>query len=193
MPVGTAASIGGTTANGSPIGNGAPARIAPGATLRLAGPDGLRKIPVEDFLLACGRQDRRPGEIVESLLIPRQEDRLRCHTVSKRFDRDISAVCGCFGIRVDGGPTASARIASGGMAATPKRARAVEAALTGRPCPEATVAAALPAFAEDFRPISDLRASWAGRLTVARNLLRRAWARGPAAPVADPPRGTGAA
>jgi xanthine dehydrogenase small subunit len=59
------------------------------------------------------------------------------------------------------------------MAATPKRARAVEAALEGRPWNMASIEAALPAFAEDYQPISDMRASSAYRLLAAQNLLKR--------------------
>ena len=66
-----------------------------------------------------------------------------------------------------------ARIAFGGMAGIPKRAAAVEAALKGHPFEAATVEAALPAFAEDFAPLSDMRASAEYRLTAARNMLRR--------------------
>jgi Xanthine dehydrogenase, iron-sulfur cluster and FAD-binding subunit A len=130
---------------------------------------------LEDFFLDYGRQDRRSDEHVSSIRIPRPAapSDLSVCKVSKRFDQDISAVCGAFHIRVEDGRVALARIAFGGMAATPKRARAVEAALTGRPWTEATVEAALPAFAEDFQPISDMRASAAYRLRVARNLLRK--------------------
>jgi xanthine dehydrogenase small subunit len=68
-----------------------------------------------------------------------------------------------------------ARVAFGGMAATPKRARSVEAALSGNPWSRATISAALPAFARDFMPISDMRASAAYRLEVAQNLLVRVY------------------
>ncbi|GIX12973.1 MAG: xanthine dehydrogenase small subunit [Paracoccaceae bacterium] len=173
VQVRNAATIGGNIANGSPIGDGAPALIALGATLRLLGPEGTRELPLEDFFLDYRRQDRRPGEIVESILIPPGTPRLRCYKVSKRFDQDISAVCGCFAIGLTDGVVTSARIAFGGMAATPRRARAVEAALAGRPWTEDTIAAAAEAFASDFRPISDHRASAGYRLRVARNLLRR--------------------
>ncbi len=173
VQVRNAATLGGNIANGSPIGDTPPALIALGATLRLLGPEGLREMPIEDYFLGYGRQDRRAGEIVESVLIPRQPDRLRVHKVSKRFDQDISAVCGAFRITLDGDRVADARIAFGGMAPTPKRARAVEAALVGQAWSEATVAGALPAFAADFAPISDMRASAPYRLRVAQNLLRR--------------------
>ena len=61
------------------------------------------------------------------------------------------------------------------MAGTPKRARHVEAALLGRPWSRDAVEAAMAAYADDFSPISDWRASAAYRLLVARNLLLRFW------------------
>ncbi len=117
-----AATIGGNIANGSPIGDGPPALIALGATLHLRQGDARRALPLEEFFLDYGKQDRRPGEFVESITIPRQPDRLRCYKLSKRFDQDISAVCGCFNITVDDGRVTAARIAFGGMAGIPKRA-----------------------------------------------------------------------
>ncbi|PKP82826.1 MAG: xanthine dehydrogenase small subunit, partial [Alphaproteobacteria bacterium HGW-Alphaproteobacteria-2] len=171
-----AATIGGNIANGSPIGDGPPALIALGATLHLRRGDARRSLALEDFFIAYGRQDRQPGEFVEAVSIPHQADRLRCYKLSKRFDQDISAVCGCFNIRVEGGAVQEARIAFGGMAATPKRARAVEAALAGQPWTAETVAQALPAFAEDFQPIDDMRASADYRLAAAQGLLERYFA-----------------
>ena len=97
------------------------------------------------------------------------------HKISKRRDEDISAVCGAFRLTIRDGAVAGARIAFGGMAATPKRAKAVEAALVGRPWSEATMRAALPAFADDFTPISDMRASADYRLKAAQNLLLRVY------------------
>jgi xanthine dehydrogenase small subunit len=170
-----AATVGGNIANGSPIGDSPPPLIALGATLHLRRGRDRRELPLEDFFLAYGKQDRAPGEFVEAVTIPRQPDRLRVWKITKRFDQDISAICGAFNITVDGGTVTETRIAFGGMAATPKRARAVEAALTGRPWSEATVRAAMAGFADDYQPISDMRASAAYRLEVARNLLMRAW------------------
>jgi xanthine dehydrogenase small subunit len=173
VQVRNAATVGGNIANGSPIGDSPPALIALGATLHLRQGDARRSLPLEDFFLAYGKQDRRPGEFVEAVSFPRQPDRLRCYKLSKRFDQDISAVCGCFVIRVDGGTIIEARIAFGGMSGTPKRASHVEAALTGRPWTEATVRAADDAWAQDFTPLSDMRASAAYRLAAARNMLMR--------------------
>ncbi len=168
-----AATIGGNIANGSPIGDNPPALIALGARLHLRMGAARREMALEDFFLDYGRQDRRPGEFVEAVTIPAQPDRLRVYKLSKRFDQDISAVCGAFNITVTGGIVTAARIAFGGMAGVPKRADAVDAALTGQPWTEATVTAALSAFAQDFTPLSDMRASAAYRLATAQAMLRR--------------------
>ncbi len=168
-----AATIGGNIANGSPIGDGPPALIALGATVHLRRGDARRSLPIEDFFLDYGKQDRREGEFVEAVSFPRQPDRLRCYKLSKRFDQDISAVCGCFSISVDEGRVAAARIAFGGMAGIPKRAAAVEAALLGQEWSAATLARAQAALSDDFSPLSDMRASAAYRLDGARGMLAR--------------------
>lgn len=167
--------IGGNIANGSPIGDMPPALIAAGATLILRRGDERRELALEDFFLAYGQQDRRPGEFVEAVFAPRLEaGRLfKVFKLSKRFDQDISAVCGAFSLAVDGGVVTDARIAFGGMAGTPKRAKACEAALIGRPWTEATIEAAMTALDTDYAPMSDMRASAAYRALAARNMLRK--------------------
>ena len=171
-----AATIGGNIANGSPIGDNPPALIALGATLHLRHGDATRDMPLEDFFLAYGKQDRAPGELVTGVTIPKTAPALRCYKISKRFDQDISALCGCFNVTVADGKVTSARIAFGGMAGTPHRATSVEAALIGQPWTETTIDAAAAAFADDYTPMTDMRASAAYRLQTARNLLRRYFA-----------------
>ncbi len=168
-----AATIGGNIANGSPIGDAPPALIALVATLHLRRGDDLRSLPLQNFFLDYRKQDRRPGEFVAGVSIPAHAPNLRCYKISKRFDQDISAVLGCFNVSVENGFVTSARIAFGGMAGIPKRADAVEAALIGKPWTLATVQAAQAKFAEDFTPMSDMRASADYRLTTASNLLIR--------------------
>jgi xanthine dehydrogenase small subunit len=170
-----AGTVGGNIANGSPIGDANPSLIAAGATLQLRRGDERRSLPLEDFFIAYGRQDRRQGEFVESITVPRPAPgtRYRAYKISKRFDQDISAVMAAFRLRVEGGTVTDACLAFGGMAATPRRAAGAEAAILGRAWSEATVAAAVQALGEDFQPITDMRASAAYRLTVAGNLLRR--------------------
>ena len=169
--------IGGNIANGSPIGDSPPLLIAAGATLHLRKGRQRRSLPLEEFFLAYGRQDRQPGELVEriSLPLPEPGHHFHAYKVSKRFDQDITAVLGAFSLKIADGEVTSARLAYGGLAAVPKRAAAAEAALAGRPWSEATVAGAMAALAEDFQPITDWRAGAAYRLKVAQNLLRRCY------------------
>jgi xanthine dehydrogenase small subunit len=168
-----AATIGGNIANGSPIGDGPPALIALGATLHLRRGDEMRSMPLEAFFVEYRKQDRRPGEFVAGVSFPEFAPALRCYKISKRFDQDISAVCGCFNVVVEGGVVTSARIAFGGMAGVPKRASLAEAALVGKAWTEAVVEAAAEAMAGDFAPLSDMRASAGYRMLTAQNLLRR--------------------
>ncbi|MFN4129050.1 MAG: FAD binding domain-containing protein, partial [Paracoccaceae bacterium] len=168
-----AATIGGNIANGSPIGDGPPALIALGAVLHLRCGELRREMPLEDFFLEYRKQDRQPGEFVEAVTIPASAPDLRCYKLSKRFDQDISAVCACFNVVREGGLITSARIVFGGMAGTPKRAAAVEAALIGKPLTPDTADEAAALMAQDFTPLSDMRASAAYRLTTAQNMLRR--------------------
>ncbi|MDU8943312.1 xanthine dehydrogenase small subunit [Ovoidimarina sediminis] len=168
-----AATIGGNIANGSPIGDNPPALIALGATLHLRQGSTRREMPIEDFFLKYGKQDRKPGEFVEAVSLRAEAPGLRCYKLSKRFDQDISAVCGCFNVTVAGGTVSEARIAFGGMAGIPKRASAAETALTGQPWSEATVRGAMDAMAEDFTPMSDMRASAAYRMEAAQNMALR--------------------
>ncbi len=168
--------VGGNIANGSPIGDTPPPLIALGASITLRKGRERREVQLEDYFIAYGKQDRQPGEFVESVTIPvlPAGEKLACYKVTKRRDEDISALCGAFRIALDGaGNIASARIAFGGMAATPKRAKAVEAALVGKPWTTATIEAAIPAFGTDYQPITDMRASAEYRLLAAQNLLRR--------------------
>lgn len=171
-----AATLGGNIANGSPIGDSPPALIALGATLHLRRGADRRAMPLEQFFIAYGQQDRAPGEFIEAVTVPKDLANLRCYKLSKRFDQDISAVCGCFNVTVEQGTVQAARISFGGLAATPKRASTVEAALIGQPWSKDTVTGAMPAFAEDYAPMSDMRASSAYRLATAQNMLLRYFA-----------------
>jgi xanthine dehydrogenase small subunit len=177
LQIRNAGTIGGNIANGSPIGDMPPALIALGAELVLRKGGERRTMPLENFFLSYGRQDRRPGEFVESVRIPRPaaDTSIRIVKLSKRFDSDISALCGAFAIRLYNGRVAEARIAFGGMAEIPARAPACEAALTGKPWSEATVEAAAAALAQDYRPLSDLRGSAGYRLAAGANLVRALW------------------
>lgn len=169
--------VGGNIANGSPIGDLAPCLIALGSEVELRRGDLTRALPLEDFFLAYRQQDRQASEFVSALTVPEPVagQHFRAFKVSKRFDEDISAVMGAVRLTLDGATITGARIAFGGMAGTPKRAAATEAALIGASIGHvASWSAALSAMATDFQPMTDQRATASYRSTVARNLLAKA-------------------
>jgi xanthine dehydrogenase small subunit len=168
--------IGGNIANGSPIGDTPPPLIALGARLTLRRGGKRRTIPLETFFIAYGKQDRRPGEFVEAVHVPVPAKAIKfaVYKITKRRDEDITAALGAFHLALArNGTVADIRIAYGGMAATPKRASAVEKALLGKPWTEETVEAAMAEYARDFTPLTDMRASAEYRALAAKNLLLR--------------------
>ena len=167
--------IGGNVCNASPIGDTPPCLIALNAVMIVHGPKGQREIPAEEFFIDYRKTALNPDEILEALRIPLpQPDMLfRAYKISKRFDQDISAVVGAFALEVEDGMVKSARVAFGGMAATPARANACENALIGKPWVFETAIAAGTAISGDFTPLTDFRASEDYRMRVASNLLRR--------------------
>lgn len=167
----------GNIANGSPIGDLPPALIALGAEIVLRKGATRRVLALQDYFLAYQKQDRGPGEFVEAVRLPAlpADARFRVHKVSKRRDEDISAVCAAHYVEIRDGRVAAARLAYGGMAATPKRATAAEQTLLGQVWGEPAIRRAQDAMTEDFAPISDMRASAGYRMTVARNLLWRSF------------------
>lgn len=175
FPIRNAGTLGGNVANGSPIGDSMPALIALGTRIVLHREGVVREMPLEDFYLAYQKNALEAGEFVQGIRVPLPVavQRFRTYKLAKRFDQDISAVCAAFAIELDGETVRSARVAFGGMAATPRRGSAIEAALTGRPWTEATVRAAMAALPTDYQPLSDMRATSAYRLAGAQNLLYR--------------------
>ncbi len=177
LPIRNAGTLGGNVANGSPIGDSMPWMIALGSEIILHGAAGRRTMPLENFYLDYQKKDLRPDEFVEAVRVPlpRKNARFRTYKLAKRFDQDISAVCAAFCITLDGNIVRDARIAFGGMAATPKRAAKAEASLNGQPWNEAAMKQAMTLLAQDYAPLTDMRASGAYRMKTAQNLLHRFW------------------
>jgi xanthine dehydrogenase small subunit len=177
LPIRNAGTLGGNVANGSPIGDSMPWMIALGSEIVLRGRGGRRTMPLESFYLDYQKKDLQQGEFVEAVRIPlpRKNTQFRTYKLAKRFDQDISAVCAAFCFTIDNGVVANARIAFGGMAAIPKRAARAEAALNGKQWNEASLNEAVAALAQDYAPLSDMRASSEYRMKSAQNLLRRFW------------------
>lgn len=177
LPIRNAGTLGGNVANGSPIGDSMPWLIALGSQVVLQGVDGQRVLALEDFYLGYQQKDLRAGEFVQEVRVPLPHAGLRFRTykLAKRFDQDISAVCAAFAVTLDGDTIVDARIAFGGMAATPKRAAQAEAALLGQSWSEDVLRTAMAALGNDYAPLSDARASGSYRMRSAQNLLRRFW------------------
>ena len=167
--------VAGNIANGSPIGDMSPCFLALGAMLTLNHGGTRRTLALDDFFISYGKQDRKPGEFVESISLPRLASNDICYAykISKRFDQDISAVLMAVRVRLDGQMITNIRIGFGGMAATPSRGYQLEQALKGHDCSQPLPEQAVAALASDFQPISDMRASGEYRLLVAENLLRK--------------------
>jgi xanthine dehydrogenase small subunit len=186
LTVRNAGTLGGNVANGSPIGDSMPLLIALGAHLVLVSASGYREMPLEDFYLAYRKTALRADEIVGWITVPKplpakrsahkaSGEFCRVYKISKRHEDDISAVCLALQLRLDKGQVVDASIGAGGVAATPVRARATEAALRGQPWNPDTVRAAMVTLRAEFAPISDMRATSAYRREVLGNLLWRYW------------------
>jgi len=171
------ATIGGNIANGSPIGDSMPVLIALRAEIILQSVNGCRRLPLENYFIRYGKQNRAMGEFIAAIHIPylARDQHFRAYKISKRFDQDISAVCGAISVTLKDGVITSARLAFGGVAATPRRARLTEKALIGAKWQEKSLRAAMSVLAKDITPISDMRASAAYRLKVAQNMLLKAY------------------
>jgi len=175
-PIRNAGTLGGNIGNGSPIGDSMPVLMVLDASLVLRRGAQTREVALDAFYTGYQRNVLAAGEFIERIRIPLRHPRLqvRAYKISKRFDQDISAVCGAFSLLCeDSGVVSSVRVAFGGMAATPTRAPRCEAALLQGRWDKATVHQAMAALDEDFEPIDDMRASKAYRRLVAGNLLRK--------------------
>lgn len=167
--------LAGNLANASPIGDGAPMLLALGAALELRCGDEIRLMPLDEFFLSYRKTALKAGEFISAVLIEREDisPTFNAWKISKRMDDDISTVSGAFNLQFKDGVVATARLAFGGMAAIPARAKRAEQAFIGQPLNEQTLALASEALEQDFQPLSDFRGSGRYRLKVAQNLLKR--------------------
>ena len=174
-PVRNAGTVGGNIANGSPIGDSMPAFIALGGDVVLKSLKSERVMALDEFYLGYQKNALQPGEYLAALRLPcaRPGMEFRTYKLSKRFDQDISAVAMAISIQVHNGRIEQARIAYGGMAAIPQRARHTEVALIGSSVSAPALETARAALEQDFTPIADMRASVVYRVLTAKNLLTR--------------------
>jgi xanthine dehydrogenase molybdopterin binding subunit/xanthine dehydrogenase small subunit len=185
------ATMGGNIVTASPIGDSAPVLLAMDAKVVIAslkaGEGGVsgevvqeRTVPIEEFFVAYRKTALQPGEILKSILLPsmRVAEGIALSVdwckVSRRREMDISTVAGCFAAGIDAeGLIKHVRLAYGGVAAKPVRAKKTEAALLGKPWEEKTLTSALPILAAEFTPISDVRAEAAYRAGLITSLFEK--------------------
>ena len=169
--------LGGNIGNASPIGDMPPALIALGAEVSLQRGNVERKIALEDFFVGYKKTVLKDAEFIKNIYIPKAKSgqTLKLYKISKRIDDDISAVLAAFFLEIKDNVITDVRIAFGGMAATPMRAKQCEAALLNNTFNSDSVAAAQSALAKDFQPMSDVRASDKYRMKVAQNLLQKCY------------------
>ena len=159
------ATLGGNIGTGSPIGDAPPALLALRASVVLAGPNGEREVALDGYFTGYRRTVKEPGELIKAVRVPLPVAPLTAfHKIAKRRFDDISSVAVAFALDVGpDGMVADAAIGLGGVAATPVRATATEAALVGRPWDAETVRAAAAVLRAEGTPIDDHRASAAYR------------------------------
>ncbi|MGW1119388.1 xanthine dehydrogenase small subunit [Streptomyces tanashiensis] len=168
------ATLGGNLGTGSPIGDSPPALLALDASVLLADADGEREVPLADYFTGYRQSVRRPGELIRAVRVPLPlAPVVAFHKIAKRRFDDISSVAVAFALDVEDGIVRRARIGLGGVAATPIRALATEAALEGRPWTAETVEAVAPLLRDEGTPMDDHRASAAYRSAMlGRSLLK---------------------
>ncbi|NDI17822.1 MAG: xanthine dehydrogenase, partial [Verrucomicrobia bacterium] len=177
------ATLGGNLVTASPIGDNAPVLLAHGATMLCASAKGERKVSVDDFFVDYRKTCLKIGEILREVIVPiplaQPEERVmrEWYKVSKRREMDISTVSACFVVHLaKNGKVTAARLAFGGVAATPIRAKKTEKAILGKLWDKKTIEAACKVLATEFTPLSDARGSREYRSEVLVSLLRKFFA-----------------
>jgi len=175
------ATLAGNLVTASPIGDLAPVLLSLDASLVLASVRGERTVPLADFFVGYRKTVLAKDEIVRAAVVPVEPPaglrrRARSFKVSKRRELDISIVAAAFAVDVDqAGVIRQARLAYGGVAATPVRAREAEAFLVGRAWDDATLEGALRILERTFTPIDDARSGRAFRAELVGSLFEKFW------------------
>jgi xanthine dehydrogenase small subunit len=171
-PIRSTATLAGNIANGSPIGDTMPCLLALGANLVLRRGEKTRKVLLENFYTGMKKNVMEPGEFIEAVELPKPVagQVFRAHKVSKRFEQDISATCAAISYTLKDGKLSGVKLAYNGLAPSPCRAPKLEALLEGRVPSEVKAADLDAAITASFTARDGLRATWAYRALVARNL-----------------------
>ena len=174
------ATLGGNLVTASPIGDSAPVLLALDAEVVLASTRGKRTVPIADFFVDYRKTAMKPDEILIEVVVDAAKPAKGCtrkcewFKVSKRREMDISTVSAALAIEADKKDVITkARLAFGGVAATPSRARKTEKFLAGKVWNEETVQGACAVLSKEFKPISDARGSADYRASLIVSLLEK--------------------
>jgi xanthine dehydrogenase small subunit len=172
-PIRSTATLAGNIANGSPIGDSMPCLLALGASLTLRRGEKTRQVALENFYTGMKKNVLQVGEFIEAVLLPQPKagSTFRAHKISKRFDQDISATVCALSYELVGGKFKNVKIAFNGLAPYPCRAPKLEAILADNTPAIVTNEALDAAITASFPARDGLRATWAYRSLVARNLV----------------------
>ena len=171
------ATVAGNIATASPIGDCLPLLISLNAKVVLQDIRKEKVFSLDNFFINYRKTKLKKGQFIHSIRIPLPKDNtFRAYKISKRFDDDISSVCAAFNLEITKNKIQSVRIAYGGMAAIPKRAKYCEKILLNSQVTDEIINKAKKALEKDFQPISDMRASRLYRIEVAKNLLEKFYA-----------------
>ncbi len=191
--------LGGNLGNASPASDTAPALIAYGAEAIIRGPEGTRRVPVEEFFVGPGRSVMEPGELLVAVeLPPPRPGTGGAFLKVGRVAADLAKVNAAVVVIREGDRIADARLVFGAVAPTPLRTRKAEAVLVGQQFSEEVVTEAAQVASEEVSPIDDVRSTAWYRRELTRVLaydgLYRTWERAsqpaeqfPTASVASPP------
>ena len=168
--------IAGNIATASPIGDTLPLLLTLEAKVVVQGINKIKTFSLNEFFVSYRKTKLKKGEFIYSIKIPIIKDSIfKAYKISKRFDDDISSVCGSFIFSIQNNKIKKAVIAYGGMSEIPKRASAIENRLLNSEFSENTFEKAVNLINKDFSPLDDMRASKNYRITVAKNLLLKAF------------------
>ena len=172
-PIRSTATLAGNIANGSPIGDSMPCLMALDATLLLRCGNKTRVVALALFYTGQKKTVLQKAEFIESIELPKPQvgQVFRAHKVSKRAEQDISAICAAISYRLNQGKLTDVRLAYNGLAPSPCRAPRLEAVLQGKAPAEVDSAEIDAAITASFAARDGLRATWAYRSLVARNLV----------------------
>ena len=168
--------VGGNLCNAAPSADNAPTLMALGAEMILAGLQGERRVPLDQFFKGPGQTVLRPGEILTAIQVPPMPPHSGAsyQHVSARGRVDISAVCVGAAAVFAGETCQEVRIVLGAVGPTPLRALQTESLVRGKPFTAELIGQAGEKAAEESRPITDVRASADYRKQMVGVLTRRA-------------------